>query len=337
MTAPAPLPPERFHHVTPLPAGAPDRLGPYQLLGRLGLGGMAEVFLARQALAGGRLCVLKRVRPELVGDAAMVKMFFEEARLGMALSHPNIARVFDCDHSPEVSYLVMEWVPGINLRQLLVALHQREASLEFDLVAQLIADCASGLQAAHTARGPDGSALEIVHRDVNPQNILVSSAGVSKLIDFGIARASTRALSTQRGVIKGKPLYMSPEQLRDDPLDIRSDLFSLGLVMYELLTNARALTGRSELEMLRAPSWDIVPIEAHRADVPVELRFVCWKLASADRAERFATPRELLKALRNHLPAQEEAARRRRLSQLVESVAVESRHRGPEPTQTLVR
>jgi eukaryotic-like serine/threonine-protein kinase len=331
------VPREILRSLTPLSAGMPHRVGPYTLLGRLGLGGMAEVFLARQSLAGDRLCVLKRVRPEFTTDPATLKMFFEEARLGMALDHPNIARVFDCHHSSEASYLVMEWVPGVTLRQLIGSLSRLETFLEFDLVAQLIADCAAALNAAHTARSPEGTPLQIVHRDVSPQNILVSTSGVTKLIDFGIARASTRALSTQRGVIKGKPLYMSPEQARDDALDIRSDLYSLGLVMYELLTNARALVGRTELEMLRSPSWDIVPIEAHRAhQVPVELRFVCWKLLSANPDDRFPTPRALVKVLRGQLPVEQEADRRQRFSRLVGSMNPEAQV-VQEPTRTLSR
>ncbi|MDX2011628.1 MAG: serine/threonine-protein kinase [Myxococcaceae bacterium] len=327
--------PARF--VTPLGPGVARQLGSYELLGRLGVGGMAEVFLARQPLAGGRLCVLKRVRPEFLGDAAALAMFFEEGRLGMALEHQHIAKVFDAHHSSEGSYLVMEWVPGITLRQLVAWLQRRQTALDVHLVAQVIADCAGALQAAHTARSSDGQPLHIVHRDVSPHNILVSNTGVTKLIDFGIARASSRALSTQRGIVKGKAFYMSPEQLRDEPLDIRSDLFSLGLVMYELLTAVRALRVRSELEMLRSPSWDIAPIEAHRGDVPVELRFICWKLVSLEPAERFAEPRALLKMLRPIVPASALAERRAALGELVAQVVADTTLTPAEPTAALAR
>ncbi len=318
------LPPEVTRSVTPLSAAAARQVGPYELVGRLGIGGLAEIFLARQPLVGGRLCVLKRIRPELGDDPAAVKMFFEEARVGIPLDHPNIARVLDCHHSPQASYLVTEWVSGVSVRELLVALRQREAFLEAELVAQLIHDCAQALHAAHTARGPDGSPLEIVHRDVSPQHLLVSRGGVVKVIDFGLAQTGRRVSSLRRSVIKGEARYLSPEQLRAEPLDIRSDLYSLGLVMYELLTNTRALPERTELELLRGPSCDIVPIEAHRAGVPVQLRFICWKLISMVRDERFATPRALLKVLKAHLPLADETARRLRLGEHIERVLAQT-------------
>ncbi|MHB8875022.1 MAG: serine/threonine-protein kinase [Myxococcaceae bacterium] len=207
-------------------------LGRYTLYRRIGVGGMAEVFLAREAQEGGgeRLCVVKRAHPFLASDTSALRMFLDEAQLVAQLRHPNIVQIFDLGSINGAFYIAMEYVPGFDLLTI-VQEHERQGELIAEAVAaRLVAQAAAALDHAHRAVGQDGRPLEIIHRDVSPQNILLSTGGEVKLTDFGVAKASIAKHATQLGIVKGKYAYMSPEQIAGNPVDCRTDIYALGLV-----------------------------------------------------------------------------------------------------------
>jgi TonB family protein len=239
--------------------GAPIKYGKYTLYERLGIGGMAEVFLALQEGAGGfaKKVVVKRILGEFAQDKTFIDLFLHEAQLAAHLSHPNVVHIFDMGQEGETFFIAMEYVPGPNLLELL-----RLATLANDLRPQAFAKIASGvaeaLHYAHHAQGPDGSPLEIVHRDINPPNIIISLDGVPKVCDFGVAK-SAASETTTGSQLKGKQTYMSPEQIRGETLDGRADLFSLGVVLFETTTGKRLFKRDSELGVLNAVLSDPIP------------------------------------------------------------------------------
>jgi serine/threonine protein kinase len=272
-------------------------MGPYLLERRLGGGGMAEVFLARQQLNGGgqRLCVVKRLWPEMVGDLDLIDMFLDEARLAARLSHPNLVPVYDFGEYAGAQYIAMEYVPGRTLADVLQEQSARKSFVPFPVAARIVAQVADALDYAHRATDADGRPLQVVHRDISPQNILLSSSGAVKLIDFGIAKSKGERLQTRVGYIKGKLGYMSPEQASARPLDARSDLFSLGLVLFELLTNAKPIPQRDDITlMLEAVRKGVVePLERYRDGIPEPLKDILARVTQRERALRFQRASEL--------------------------------------------
>ncbi|HWB80832.1 MAG TPA: serine/threonine-protein kinase [Nannocystaceae bacterium] len=222
------------------------RLGRYTIVDRIGRGGMAEVFLARHdGLSGfAKTVALKVIHDDLVDDPAHIRMLLEEARLAATLDHPNVVQVFDVGADRREHYLTMEYVHGRDLRQILRELAGR-TRIPLLLALAIVQDIARALHFAHTRTSPDGRPLGIVHRDVSPSNVLVSFAGAVKLTDFGIAKVSAHTAHTRTGTFKGKFGYMSPEQYLQQPLDARSDVFSLGVVLYEITTGRRAFAGEN--------------------------------------------------------------------------------------------
>jgi serine/threonine-protein kinase len=221
-------------------AGAPSnpaRFGKYELIRRLGQGGMAEVYLARQAGAAGfaKQVVLKQVLPQHVEKANFRAMFLDEARLAALLSHPNICQVFDLGEADGRFYLAMEYVDGLTLSQVLAGLARRGLRMPLDATMRIIGGVLEALHAAHSLTDEAGQPLQVVHRDVTPSNIMVAAQGSVKLLDFGIARMRGRSTETRVGMAKGKLGYMAPEQLRSQPLDARTDVFQVGAVLYQLV------------------------------------------------------------------------------------------------------
>ena len=215
------------------------RLGRYTLLRSLGAGGMAELFLARADGIEGfaKLVALKRILPHKATNERFVRMLLNEARLVAALSHPNIAQVYDIGLAHGEYFFAMEYVHGQDLAHILHRAPGRRIHLE-NALHVAIGVCA-GLHCAHMARDPSGQPLDIVHRDVSPSNVLVSYQGAVKLVDFGVAKAATLVSETREGVIKGKYGYMSPEQCLGDPLDRRSDVFAVGILLWEMTVGRR--------------------------------------------------------------------------------------------------
>ena len=214
----------------------------YVLLKHLATGGMADVFLARQTGSAGfvKECVIKRILPHHARDEQFVTMFLDEARLCARLTHPNIAQVYDLGQVGDDFFIAMEYVHGVDLENVLEVLHQRgEKRMPAAIAARIVSAAAEALEHAHNAVDALGRPLGIVHRDVTPSNIVVSFEGVPKLLDFGIAKASHKQFKTEVGVVRGKAPYMSPEQVEGEELDRRSDIFSLGAMLYELTTGQK--------------------------------------------------------------------------------------------------
>ncbi|WNG40544.1 serine/threonine protein kinase [Archangium violaceum] len=243
---------ERLDDIAPVDdpvTGPRGRIGRYELVTPLGTGGMAQVLVARtRGPEGlGRLVALKRILPHLSSDPTIVKQFLDEARIGLRLSHPNLVTFYDFGESQGAYYLVMELVRGVDFDRLLKTTKPSPA-----VTVAIVVQALHGLHAAHLARGEDGAPLHLVHRDLSPHNLMVGFDGRVKVLDFGVAKARAQRTVTLPGIVKGKPLYMSPEQARGQRLDARSDLFSMGLILYEAFTGARAFDRGDELESMHA-------------------------------------------------------------------------------------
>jgi len=223
-------------------------LGRYELLKEIAIGGMAEIHVAKQTGVEGfeKLVVIKKILPQFARDPHFVKMFLNEARLAARLSHPNVVHIYDLGYANGVYYIAMEYIHGENLSGVTYACRQQKRTIPLEHALKLVSQICEGLHYAHSKTDVRGKPLGIVHRDVSPQNILISYEGVVKLVDFGVAKAATRYdEDTRAGLIKGKLAYMSPEQIGGEPMDSRSDIFSLGIVLWELCTGRR-LFGRFE-------------------------------------------------------------------------------------------
>ena len=272
------------------PRSAAVRVGRYELLRHLATGGMAELFLARAVGIADfeKLLVLKRILPQHAADALFIRMFLDEARLAATLHHSSIVQVFEVGRAEGTYFFTMEFVHGRDLRQVF----QRSAgTVPLEHALGIVIEVAAGLHHAHEKRGSDGMPLGIVHRDVSPSNLLVGFDGAVKLGDFGIARA-TLAKQADAGTAAGKAPYMSPEQVLELPLDRRTDIFSLGVILHELLTGKRLFRGSDAEVMERIAQEEIAP-PSSLADVPPELDQVAARALARDRAARYATADEL--------------------------------------------
>ncbi|MEM7153513.1 MAG: serine/threonine-protein kinase [Myxococcota bacterium] len=273
-----------------------DTLGGYDLLRRLGSGGMAYVHLARANGIEGfqKLVVLKQILPHLSADEHFVKMFLEEARLAALLDHPNIVQVFDLGKEEGEYFFTMEFVYGENLQGLLKALRKVEQVLSIENVATIGLGVAAGLQCAHERVGFDGRPLGIVHRDVSPTNVMITYDGGVKVADFGIAKVVTRTDVTRAGTRKGKVPYMSPEQCRAEKIDRRSDVFSLGIVLWEAVTGERLFEGDNEFGVMNLiVHGEIKRPSTLRADIPPQLEHIIMKALTVNIDQRYQSAREL--------------------------------------------
>ena len=285
-----------------------ERLGRYQLLHRIAFGGMAEIWLARHDGAQGfeKLVVLKRILPNLAASNDFLVMFFDEARLAAKLSHPNICQIYDLGSALGSYYIAMEYVHGENLRAVTRrSLERTEAGLPPPLAARIVSEACQGLHYAHSRTDLSGAPLDVVHRDVSPQNILVGYDGQVKIVDFGIAKAASQLHETEAGVIKGKYAYMSPEQCTGRPLDRRSDLFSLGVVLWEVLTGRRLFLRKNELKTMTAVCDEPAPPpSAVRAGIPGDLDRIVLKAMAKSPDARYQTGEEMHRDLEFFLRAQ---------------------------------
>jgi serine/threonine-protein kinase len=305
-----------------------ETLGPYYLDKRIGAGGMADVFLAR----GPRgVCVIKRPHPHLCASPDFVRMFLDEASILASLHHPNIAEIFDLGQVNGVFYRAMEYVPGFDLMTISLE-HERQGELMApELCARIVADVAGALHSAHEARHPKtGQPLSLIHRDVSPHNVLLSTTGVVKLIDFGVARAATATHRTQAGLVKGKYPYMAPEQITGQDIDRRVDIYALGLVLYELLTNVRAIAGNAEVEQIdNARASRIRPIEQLRPNLPMPIRQILASCVHPDRDGRYPTALALKEDLEKYLRYVGQPIGQEDLLRLFRVVAAEVAHLEP--------
>jgi len=276
----------------------PIPFGKYYLLERINVGGMAEVFRAKAYGVEGfeRLVAVKRILPNIAEDKEFIRMFIDEAKIAVQLNHANIAQIFDLGVVDNHYYIALEHVHGRDLRAIFDRCRQRGGGAAGEAgepmpIAQacfIIMKVCEGLDYAHNKRDQTGRELNLVHRDVSPQNVLVSFEGEVKLIDFGIAKAAGKGSKTQAGILKGKFGYMSPEQVRGLPIDRRSDIFSCGIVLYELLTGERLFVGESDFSTLeKVRNVEILPPSTYNRKIPDELERIVLKALAKDEEDRY--------------------------------------------------
>ncbi len=282
-----------------------ERLGRYDLLLKIGRGGMASVWVAHEhapRLEDSRIVAIKAIHSNLAEEPEFVAMFLDEGRLVQRIRHPNVVDLYEVGEVDGVMYLAMEWVEGDSLHALIAEAGKRRP-IPPEMAVRIIADAAAGLHAAHELRDEVGNLLGVVHRDVSPQNILIGTSGRVKLVDFGVAKARSRiGEATEIGHVKGKFGYMSPEQALARPLDRRSDVFALGIVLYELTTGRRLFRGDSDADTLAlVVQGEIPPLSRVVPGYPPALEGIVMKALSRSRRERFQTARDLQRALERYL------------------------------------
>ena len=286
---------------TLVPRDARD-FGSYQLLAKIATGGMAEIYLARPASAQGSkdVMVVKRILPHLAEDEHFVTMFRDEADLASKLVHKNVCNVLSFGQFAGTWFIAMEYLHGVPLSRMMTKLSKAGKMLDFRVVAGIICQACEGLHSAHEARDDKGQLLGVVHRDVSPPNIMVTSDGTVKLLDFGIAKARGANSRTRTGTVKGKNAYMSPEQILGKPLDRRSDIFALGVVMYEMLAIKRLFHRDSDFLTFKAITEEAIPdIRDRRPDLPPGMRAALVQAMARDPAGRFDTAQAFGNAIKN--------------------------------------
>ncbi len=300
------------------------RLGRYETLQPIASGGMAVVHLARALGAGGfeRLVAIKAMHQHIACEPEFVAMFLDEARLAARIRHPNVVATIDVQEDP--LFLVMEYIEGPSLYLVLRELRKQQKPVDQGVALRVVLDTLAGLHAAHEQTGSDGAPLEIVHRDVTPHNILMGVDGISRITDFGVARAASRLSSTRGGQVKGKLSYMAPEQFHGNPVDRRVDVYAAGAVLYEILAGRPLFTGDTEAALMGAIIRGVtVPLWETERRVSREVSDVCMRALEVRPSKRFQSASELADAL-------EDAAQRagvaiatpRAVSQLVKTLAV---------------
>jgi serine/threonine-protein kinase len=286
-----------------------QRIGRYEIVAPLAKGGMGELVLAREHGPAGfeRLVVVKRIRPQVAEDPDVVEGFLREARLVARLNHPNIVQIIELgevDGRPDEYFIAMEYIEGSSVGELQVLSELLDGPIPLEVVVSIGVQACRGLEAAHDLRDPDGAPVGLIHRDVSPQNLMCTTRGFVKLLDFGIAKTTEGLETTWSGVRKGKPGYFSPEQVQNWPLDRRSDIFSLGTVLWELASGERLFERGNTLETLRAVVEAPIPLlQEYRVDP--RLGDIIGRALSRDREQRYATAAEFRSRLSDYAATQQ--------------------------------
>lgn len=286
------------------PEPRPEKFGRYILLDRINVGGMAEVFRGKSSGVEGfeRLVALKRILPNIAADPDFIDMFVDEAKLAVQLQHANIAQVYDLGKQDDQYYIAMEYVSGVDLRSMWDRARNRNRLLPIAMSCHIMQKACEGLDAAHRKKDQEGNDISLVHRDVSPQNVLISFEGEVKVIDFGIARAANKVSKTQAGVLKGKFGYMSPEQVRGITLDNRSDIFACGVVLYELLVGDRLFLGESDFSTLeKVRNVELVPPTRLNKNLSPHLERIVMKALAKQREDRYRWASEMAEDLQRYL------------------------------------
>lgn len=272
------------------------KYGKYTLIDRIAVGGMAEIFLGRQAGLEGfeKTIVIKRIRPHLSKQQSFINMFLNEAKLAAQLNHPNIVQIYDLGKIGETYFIAMEYIFGRDMRRVIPKADSMGIPFPMVYALKIVSSVCEGLYFAHQKGDIYGNPLNIVHRDVTPENIFVSFDGTVKVLDFGIAKAANQIEQTRAGEIKGKLSYMSPEQVVGKQLDARSDIFSLGVVLYEWITGLKLFTGENEVAILKSISDGKIYAPSYfKADVPEAVERILMKALEKDREKRYQSAWEM--------------------------------------------
>ena len=318
--------------------GDPLRLGRYTLLAHLAEGGMGDIYVA--LLDGGldRLFAIKRMKAQFSADDSLVRMFNEEARISVRLSHPNIVQTFELGASDGAHFIAMEYLEGQSLGRLLSRARAQQKELPLNLVLQIASDLLGGLEYIHTFESSDGRPAQMVHRDVTPHNVLITYDGQVKLIDFGIAKVTDSSQdATSIGTIKGKIGYMPLEQVRGDMLDGRADIYAAGVLLWEAIAGRRMWHGKSEVEILHGLTNEKRPrLREFAPNVSDELERIVERATAPNRAERYGTAREFQADLEQLIPNDTAAGNRDRI-QLMSELFGKDRAEKRERIDSLVK
>jgi serine/threonine protein kinase len=316
------------------PAPAPvTRIGRYEIIARVGSGGMAEAFRAMARGPGGyqREVIIKSILPDLASDPEFVRLFIAEAKLLGMINHPNVVQVYDFGEQDGRHFLALEYLDGPCIEDLLRFLVRTEQMMSVALVAHIAREMCLGLSAAHRLCGPGGEPLYVVHRDATPSNVLTTTAGAVKLVDFGIARMGRRLKATLTGSVQGKPAYLAPEQVRGVAVDERADLFTVGVVLYEMLTHVSPFDSSDPLTAFyRIVEKEVPPPSRMRADVPPLLDAVVLRALQKAPADRYQTAAEMAEALA--ALAREDGDGREHVARVVAAWRQSRRSQGPQAT-----
>jgi eukaryotic-like serine/threonine-protein kinase len=313
----------------------------YTITERLDQGGMAEVFRGvAESLQGFKKNVaIKRILPSLTKNDKFVSMFLDEAKLSLFLQHANIVQVFDIGVTDASYFLVMEFVDGCNLKALLERLKEKGRRIDISLAIYVMIECCKALNYAHHVDNPDNhEPLNIVHRDISPPNILMSKMGEVKLVDFGLAKASSQIESTDPGVVKGKFSYLSPEAASGLDVDHRADIFAVGIILWEMFTGRRLFYGDTDYQTVELVRQARIPsIAALNPEIEPELEGIVRKALARDRDERFLTAADLGDSLSQYLFSRRMKVTARDLAALVKDTQLERmRKRSTEPKESLI-
>jgi len=296
-------------------------VGPYELIERIGMGGMAEVFKASQSGEEGfeRIVAVKRILPNLSADPDFEKMFIDEAKIAVQLQHPNIAQIYDLGRDGDSLFIAMEYVHGRDMATIIERQNEvKDRTLPLSFVVQVVIKVCEALHHAHAAKGSFGQKLNLIHRDITPQNILVSFEGAVKVVDFGLAKAAGRLVQTQAGVVKGKLAYLSAEQARGEQVDSRSDIYSLGTCFYEWLTGQRLFLRRNDADTVMAVQRsEVPPLRAVRPELPQALDAIVRRALQPDPRNRYQTAGEMQEELMGFAMEAGMPVRRRRLVEVL--------------------
>lgn len=281
----------------------PLRFGKYTLLDRIAIGGMAELY---RALISGdqgfeKLVAVKRLLPYLADEENVVRAFVDEARLAALLHHRNIVHVYDFGNMEGAYFIAMEYLLGKDLNSVVKKTSETGRDLDLESALCIVSQICEGLDYAHRLKDLQGNPLRIIHRDLSPHNIFINYSGEVKIIDFGIAKAAGQSSKTQLGTIKGKAAYMSPEQARGEPIDHRSDIFSAGILLYELVTHTRMFSGDVMEILSQVREARIIPAEQTAPGKPPEIYTILHKALSVDPGERYQTSKEMLADLEDFI------------------------------------
>jgi serine/threonine protein kinase len=282
-------------------------LGRYEVVQRLGHGGMATVYLGRATGNAGfeKLVAIKVIHPHLAAEPEFVEMFLEEARIAAKIQSPHVAGILDLGHEDGLHFMVMEYIDGETLSGLIRQLRPRDERLPLPVVLRILIDACEGLTAVHDLCDADGHPYGLVHRDMSPQNLMIGFDGWTKIVDFGLVKATGKR-HTQTGHLRGKLAYMSPEQARGKPITATADLFALGVVFWELLTGKRLFAGESDAETLdRVVRCELPPLRTHRDDLPPDIEPILRRALAREPADRYTSADAMLadlrRSLRDHL------------------------------------